>query len=216
MHAPALTVDCNKDAPARCMQRFVRPVAVLCCKSTSDYKKMEGVECYDIGRDVRTFQGGMSVVAHPPCRSWSAFCAHQAKPEPGEKELGPLCVEWLRKCGGVLEHPAHSRLWKACGLPKPNETAGDLWTIGVWQSWWGYPLTIKRTWLCFCGVSKNALRLPLRLRGEGGDKRLWSAGSTAWRDRTTTEFAEWLVAAARMAWPNEKLRDAGESGVEST
>lgn len=67
--------------------------------------------------DVRTFQGGMPIVGHPPCRSWSAFCRHQAKPLLGEKELAPFVVEHLRKCGGVMEHPAHSTLWDALNLP---------------------------------------------------------------------------------------------------
>jgi len=191
-------------------RRLVRPIAVLCCKSTSHYKRMDGVECYDASRDVSTFDGGMPIVAHPPCRSWSAFCAHQAKPVPGEKELGPLCVEWLRKCGGVLEHPAHSRLWDACKLPLPGRSDGDLWTIAVWQSWWGYPLTIKRTWLCFHGISKRDIHTPLTLRGQGGDKRLWSVGSTSWRDRSTDEFCAWLVEAARRCWPNDRTGKSNE------
>src|SRR5687767_6615617 len=110
-------------------------VAILCAHSNSAYAGMDGVVIYDKKRDVRTFEGGMPVVAHPPCRAWSAFCAHQAKPEDGEKELGPLCVKWLLKCGGILEHPAHSRLWDACRLPKPGwESRSELWSIEVSQA----------------------------------------------------------------------------------
>ena len=188
---------------------FLRPVAVLCCKTTSHYKRIAGVECYDASRDVRTFAGGMPVVAHPPCRAWSAFCAHQARPEPGEKDIGPLCVEWLRKCGGVLEHPAHSRLWQACNLPLPGESDGGLWTIAVWQSWWGFPMGIKRTWLCFHGISKRDIHTPLRLRGQGADRGLWATGSKSWRDRTTDEFADWLVDAARRCRIVDPLALAG-------
>jgi len=191
---------------AHSLHRLVRPIAVLCCKSTSEYKTMAGVECYDQDRDVHSFQGGMPVVAHPPCRAWSTYCRHQAKPEPGEMELGPLCVDWLRQCGGVLEHPAHSHLWEACNLPTPGNRAGRLWTMGVWQSWWGYPLTIKRTWLCFCGIDKKEIHLPFSLRGQGGDKRAWRAGSKSWRSRTTRAFAEWLVDVARRSWPNDQAQ----------
>lgn len=186
----------------------IRPVAALCCKSISEYMTMKGVECYDERRDVRTFDGGMPIVAHPPCRAWSAFCRHQAKPQPGEKELGPLCVEWLRKCGGVLEHPAHSHLWAACNLPPPGQINGDLWSIAVWQSWWGYPLTIKRTWLCLNGVAKKDVHFPFSLRNRGGDKQAWHVGSSVWRSRTTRAFAEWLVDVARWCWPNGVVIEA--------
>lgn len=56
-------------------------VTVLCVHATSHYKTMRGVDAYDETRDARTWQGGTTVVAHPPC----AQC-------------------------GVLEHPAGSKL----------------------------------------------------------------------------------------------------------
>jgi hypothetical protein len=89
--------------PADC--KALRTVAALCVAPNSGYKQMVGVECYDKGRDVRTFAGGMPVVAHPPCRTWSAYTAHQAKAPPGEKELGLLCAEWLRREGGGTGAP---------------------------------------------------------------------------------------------------------------
>lgn len=36
------------------------------------------------------------------------------------KELGLWCAEQVRKWGGILEQPAHSRLWEAAGLPRPG------------------------------------------------------------------------------------------------
>lgn len=177
-----------------------RLVAALCTLRNSVYHEMPGVEPYDIDRDVRTFAGGMPVVAHPPCRSWSAYCRHQAKPQPGEKDLGPLCVDWLRKCGGVLEHPAHSHLWEHCGLPHPGRPRGDLWAIEVLQSWWGHRGTQKRTWLCFSQIAPSDIRLPLRLHAGGGDKRLWQTMPRRLRSATCTEMAEWLVGAARLIY----------------
>lgn len=99
-------------------------VAILCASPRSIYKTFNDVEVFDKFRDARTFDGTIPVVAHPPCRAWSAFCRHQAKPEDGEKELGPLCVAHLIRCGGVLEHPAYSRLFDECNLPKPGERRG--------------------------------------------------------------------------------------------
>lgn len=178
------------------LQPFVHmPVAVLCVARNSIYKHLSGLECYDIDRDVRTFCGGMPIVAHPPCRAWSAYCAHQAKPEPGEKELGPLCVEWLKQCGGVLEHPAHSRLWNHCGLPKPGEPAKNgLWSIAVQQSWWGDSRT-KNTWLLLSGVSRVAV--PMAPHDAEGDRRRWQVMSKHQRAASVPAFARWLIEVAR-------------------
>lgn len=183
-------------------------VAVLCVAPKSIYRSITGVECYDRNRDVRTFLGGMPVVAHPPCRSWSAYCAHQAKPVPGEKELGPLCVSWLQKCGGVLEHPAHSRLFDACSLPKPGETQGRLWTVEVLQAWWGDTRT-KTTWLCFSGIPRRSVQFPIRLHDPAGDRRRWQVMSHTQRSASNPALAEWLVGVARSCWANGALCDAG-------
>lgn len=148
----------------------MRLIAALCVAPNSIYKTLDGVDAYDQARDCRQFAGGMPVVAHPPCRAWSAYTRHQAKPEPGEADLGLLCADWLRSEGGVLEHPAHSRLFDAAQLPKPGERKGDLWTLPVWQAWWGYPMR-KATWLCFSGVSLDDITIPFRLHDQGADRR---------------------------------------------
>ena len=174
-------------------------VAALCIAPNSVYKQMHNVDAYDKNRDVREFTGGMPVVAHPPCRAWSAFTAHQAKPEPGEKELGLLCADWLRKEGGVLEHPAHSRLFEAARLPMPGQRIGDLYTMLVLQAWWGYPMR-KATWLCFSRVSVKDLVLPYVEHDSSsgvGDRRRQQVMSKHQRAATCPELAAWLVAAAR-------------------
>jgi len=177
----------------------MRTVAALCVAPRTVYRDIPGVECYDQARDVRTFAGGMPVVAHPPCRAWSAYCAHQAKPEPGEKDLGPLCVEWLRKCGGILEHPAHSRLFDYCKLPKPGWTApGHLWSMEVSQAWWGDTRS-KATWLCFFWISPLEVFYPFQLHEPGGDRRRWQVMSHRQRSATCPEMAQWLVDHARKA-----------------
>jgi len=176
----------------------VELVAVLCVAPNSTYHQMPNARCYDKHRNAMTFKGDRPVVAHPPCRAWSAYTAHQAKPEPGEKELGLACAAWLRTCGGVLEQPAHSRLFAAAGLPLPNESSGALWTIEVDQSWWGTP-TAKRTWLCFSHVPRSGVRCPLTLRARGGDHRRWQLLSHAARSATPPAFAAWLLAIAKLS-----------------
>lgn len=176
----------------------MRTVAVLCCAKKSVYHSMDGVECFDSSRNALNFPGGMPIVAHPPCRSWSAFCKHQAKPESGEKELGIWCAEQLRKCGGVLEQPAHSGLFSAAGLPLPGKIEGDLWSLEVWQRWWGYT-TKKNTWLCFCGVEPSRIYTPFQLHSGGRDRRLMQLMSHNQRSATCSNFAEWIVDAARQS-----------------
>lgn len=179
-------------------------VSVLCVSTNSIYKTFPSVECYDKNRDVRTFDGSTPVVAHPPCRAWSAFCAHQAKPQPGEKELGPLCVDFVRQCGGVLEHPAYSRLWTHCGLPLPGEPEQDgVWSMAVNQAWFGDCRT-KRTWLLFSGVDRDSVNVPFRLHDSHGDRRRWQVMSKTQRAATSLAMAAWLVGLARMAAVNGK------------
>ena len=174
-------------------------VAILCVHSNSIYHSLPAVDCFDARRDVRSFTGGKRVVCHPPCRSWSAFCAHQAKPPPGEKELGPLCVEHLKREGGILEHPAHSRLFDHCGLPKPGDPPKDgLWTAEVWQAWWGYPM-MKKTWLCFSGIDPHQVSFPFILHSRGADRRRQQVMSKNQRAATHPALAQWLVDHARKA-----------------
>lgn len=175
----------------------MKSVAILCASPRSVYHSMQDVIVYDRNRDAKTFTGGMPVVAHPPCRAWSAYCAHQAKPEPGEKELGPLCVDWLKECGGVLEHPAHSRLFAFCGLPKPGRVkTQEVWSAEVCGSWWGDSRT-KTTWLCFFHIWPFGVRLPLALHDPTGDRRKWQLMGRAQRSATTRSMAIWLVDVAR-------------------
>jgi len=184
----------------RCGKQPCKCVAALCVSARSVYKSMVGVDCYDAKRGAKTFPGGIPVVAHPPCRSWSVKTRHQAKPAAGEQELGIWCCEQLKQWGGVLEQPAGSLLFEAAGLPQPGEARSDgLWTIQCWQAWWGYPMK-KTTWLCFSGIESSALPpIPLRLHPRGNDRRAEQRMSKQQRSATTREFAEWLVACARLA-----------------
>lgn len=180
---------------------MTRPVAVLCAARNSIYHALDGVEVYDAARDARTFPGGMPVICHPPCRSWSAFCRQQAKPAPGEQELGIWCAEQLRQWGGILEQPAFSHLFAAAGLPLPGRY-GDVWTLEVWQAWWGYP-TRKRTWLAFCGIDPAKVHVPYRLHAAGRDRRRMQVMSHNQRSATSEAIAKWLVDLASIVHLNE-------------
>lgn len=176
-------------------------IAVLCAARKSIYKTFPECDVYDIDRDARTFDGGKPVIAHPPCRLWSAYCAHQAKskdPE-AERDLGRWCVAQVRQWGGVLEQPAHSRLWDECGIPKSEWTMpGHEWSTEVPQYWFG-DTREKNTWLFFCGLKPADLpEMPFRLKPEGGDRRIWQLMSSKnQRERTPLAFAQWLVECAK-------------------
>lgn len=106
-----------QDGPGKRADGAVK-CAVLCVRPGSAYFALP-VDAYDALRDARTYRGPLPVVAHPPCALWGRLRAF-AKGNDGEASLGPLCVDAVRRWGGVLEHPKDSTLWRACGLPRPG------------------------------------------------------------------------------------------------
>lgn len=139
------------------------PVAALFVDPRGPYPDL-AAEWFDEARDARSFEGGLPVVAHPPCRAWSRLRA-MAKPLPGERELAFYALDAVRRCGGVLEHPSGSLLWRVAGLPQgtTRDHHGG-WTLVVDQNWWGHRAR-KRTLLYFVGVEPSRLpSIPLDLR----------------------------------------------------
>jgi hypothetical protein len=136
-------------------------IAVLFARGDSRYKDLPGFDVYDIDRDARSFCGRTPVIAHPPCRAWGML-SHMANPRPGEKQLAYLALAQVRLNGGVLEHPAGSRLWAEAGLPMENEFPDEFggFTIEVDQYDFGH-VAHKRTKLYICGIeSKDLPTLP--------------------------------------------------------
>lgn len=132
-------------------------ISVLYVRSDSIYQLLN-VDCWDIERDARNFNGNNVIIAHPPCRTWGNL-SHLAKPRPDEKELAIIAVNSVRKNGGILEHPIKSRLFSEMQIPPPgsiDEFGGFLLSIN--QSWFGHRAE-KKTYLYFCGIT--AKQLPL-------------------------------------------------------
>lgn len=184
----------------------MKQVAVLFARKDSIYKTMPWVDVYDIDRDARTWPGGAPVVAHPPCRSWGAFSMF-AKPRHDERALAPWAIAQIRRFGGVLEHPAGSKLWPELGLPEPghrDEFGG--WTLPIHQHWWGHRAE-KKTRLYIVGIDPRDIPpIPMRLdepthvigdvgRAADGTKR--PEVSKAEREHTPPELAHWMVELAR-------------------
>ncbi len=186
-------------------------VAALYVDPRGPYPKMPGVDPWDEARDARTYAGPHPIIAHPPCGPWGALAAWCKRQDP---TLAPIAVEQVRQWGGVLEHPARSRLWAACGLPRPGELP-DAWggvTIAVNQCDWGHVAT-KPTWIYLVGSRPFRFDWPAPGTAThwicGSRKRRVGGGGTApetvkfcsseQRRRTPPAFAEFLVALARQA-----------------
>ena len=175
-------------------------VAVLFARSDSFYKTMPGCDVWDIERDARKWQGGAPVVAHPPCRAWGRY-AHKAKPREGEKQLAIEAVRFVRENGGVLEHPATSRLWPHLRLPAPGAPPDEFggWSLLVFQSWFGHRAP-KETILYIVGCAPEDLPpMPAQLNLEFGRIEFMC---TRERESTPAPFAEWLCELARRCRPS--------------
>ncbi|CUI78566.1 MULTISPECIES: hypothetical protein [Achromobacter] len=179
-------------------------VAVLFARQDSTYKTLPGVNVYDINRDARTFQGGMPVVAHPPCRAWGRLRAF-ANPRPDEMNLARLAVALVREFGGVLEHPAGSTLWPAQMLPLPGGARDQYggWTFAAPQMWWGHKAE-KATWFYIVGVAPAEMPpVPLVLGDathvvQSRKRQDYRPHITkAEREHTPPQLAVWLVEVAR-------------------
>lgn len=174
---------------------------------------------YDEARDARTYAGPWPVVAHPPCRNWGSLRHHATG---DDSDCGPRAVEQVRAFGGVLEHPAHSTLFRTCGLPWPGELPDAFGgrSIEICQVDFGH-VARKRTWLYLVGLRSpgpsptprqpthwvSGGRNPLRkdgLRGGGIVPPGIKVCSAEQRRRTPIAFAEWLVSLAATAQPRTR------------
>ena len=66
-----------------------------------------------------------------------------------------VAVKQVQRLGGVLEHPAHSNLFKRCRLPVPGQPSlfAPGFTIEIDQSAFGHACQ-KRTWLYAVGIDQ--------------------------------------------------------------
>lgn len=135
-------------------------VAALFVATDGVYFGMPDVSPWDEKRDARLYDGPHPVVAHPPCDRWCLLArlnehryGHKVGDDGG---CFKSALASLRRCGGVLEHPADTLAWKAFGLMRPRRGAWcrDLtdgsWTTEVQQSAYGHRAR-KRTWLLYVG-----------------------------------------------------------------
>ena len=174
-------------------------ITVLFVSDKSYYLRDERFDCWTKKRDVTNFCDMSPVIAHPPCRLWGRLRSLSTA-DKSEKLLAVSSVAHIRVFGGVLEHPAGSKLWSECGLPIPGQ-GYDIFggfSISINQSWFGYP-AVKNTWLYINGCTVSELPpLPLNFnvithvvsssKKKTGKKEL----SKMRRDLTYPDLINWL------------------------
>jgi hypothetical protein len=181
-------------------------VAALFVRADSVYKRMPGVDCWDAERDARLYAGPWPVVAHPPCRLWGMM-KHYSNADPAEKQLAIYAVEQVRRFGGVLEHPAHSRLWLESGLGGPGSGVDEFGgqTISLNQFAWGHK-ALKPTWVYVVGctvVPTMAVEVgsPKYCIARCTQRKHLKHVTHAEREMPPPPFAAWLVEIARRCVP---------------
>ena len=196
-------------------------IAALFVETNGCYFGLAGVDPWDIHRDARLYPGPHPVVAHPPCERWGRFAegsmtrkVHQVGDDGG---CFASALDSLRRWGGVLEHPAHSKAWDQFRIPRPSKTGwtkvgSDLWTCEVEQGHYGHKAR-KKTWLLVCGPKPFDLvwgpceqRLPAKRLAERGYESARRCGiianmSSRQRQRTPPEFRDLLLSIARNVEP---------------
>lgn len=181
------------------------------------YPDLLGPEhCWDADRDARTYDGPGPVVAHPPCQLWVNLAAVNWKRYgrqlpawyPGGTDGGRFAsaLANVRRCGGVLEHPAFTHAWDAFRLPDPGRLGwdgpyrewlgGDEYVAEVWQSAYGHKAR-KRTWLLYVGA-----RPPFELRWD----RQPGTAQVGWFDRNKPTLSKRAAIATPLPFAEELIR----------
>lgn len=195
-------------------------IAALYVEKNGVYFGLPDVDPWDLKRDARLYADPYPVVAHPPCARWcrlaglvEARWGHKRGEDGG---CFAAALDAVRRCGGVLEHPAYSDAWKKFALPRP-ETGASGWTQGacggwscyVEQSLYGHPAK-KATWLYAYGTHLPELKWGHTPDGQvkallswcgnhvkSGEKRPRVGKAAA--SRSPIEFRDQLLAIARTA-----------------
>lgn len=137
-------------------------VAALFVMPSGCYVDLPHVDAWTKERNALNYSGPYPVVAHPPCQLWGAMAVVNYTRWGGEHNKPgndggcfAFALKAVREWGGVLEHPAKSRAFRAHGLLAPSgigwqRTIDGGWVCEVWQSAYGHRAN-KATWLYYVG-----------------------------------------------------------------
>lgn len=131
-------------------------IPVLFVNQSTNYENFN-TDLYDINRNALSIVNDCAAVYHPPCRSWGRLRSF-ANFSPGEHWLAVWSVIRIRRFGGVLEHPAGSKLWNFMCLPRPGAGYDSFggFSVKINQHDFGFECE-KNTWLYIVGIDVNLL-----------------------------------------------------------
>jgi hypothetical protein len=142
-------------------------IAALFVQPDGVYADVPDIELWDEARDARRYPGPWPVVAHPPCARWCKLApvneARYGIPIGSDGGCFNAALLATQEFGGILEHPAYSRAWRAHGIPWPPEAGGwqrdsdGGWCCYVEQGNYGHRAR-KPTWLYAVGTRLPGLR----------------------------------------------------------
>ena len=136
-------------------------IAALFVDRRGPYWGRPDIDAWDEERDARRYDGGLPIVAHPPCERWGRYWGGGPSAKV-KRVLGDdagcfaSALASVRRCGGVLEHPEASHAFKRFRLLVPPKSGGwqhvpDVgYTCCVEQGHYGHPAR-KATWLYYVG-----------------------------------------------------------------
>lgn len=172
---------------------------VLFAQVQSTYKELN-CDVYDIERNALTCTRLEAAIYHPPCRTWGRLYK-LSNWVAGEHWLAVWSVVRIWKYGGVLEHPAGSKLWKLMRLPLPvsgTDIRGGF-SISIDQFWFGHKCK-KNTWIYIKGCELNDIPvIPLNFNlithciSSTSSRSGLLEVSKKWREKTPVELAKWLI-----------------------
>lgn len=147
----------------------MKTVAALFVLWNGPYANLAGVECWDVSKDARKYQGPHVVIAHPPCERWGRYWgggpSTKVRRQKGDDNgCFKSALQSVREFGGVLEHPEASHAWAYHGLIKPPKSGGWIkagdglgFTCCVEQGHYGHAAR-KATWLYAVNVALPELK----------------------------------------------------------
>lgn len=172
---------------------------VLFAQINSTYKKLD-CDVYDIERNALTCTRIEAAIYHPPCRTWGRLYK-LCNWEPAEHWLAVWSILRIWRYGGLLEHPAGSKLWKLMKLPIPG-SGYDIhggFSLSIDQSWFGHKCK-KNTWLYIKGINQNEIP-NYELNFDCVTHSISSGSKTSnllvvskiWREKTPVKLALFLI-----------------------
>lgn len=141
----------------------IQTITAACVRTDSFYYQIPDVVPWDKRKNIFKCTDHYPIIAHPPCAQWGRT-APLAKQDMVSKTLAVHCLAFIRKNGGVLEHPEASGFWEFAAIPVNGrrDAYGGLCVL-VDQYDYGHPAR-KRTLLYFYGLPAGVTAMQVAYR----------------------------------------------------